>query len=111
MLQRMDGSLSLAKHSNGEKRMSRWLAGLAAVAILVPSAWIGTADAADQGIRSRVVRERVEPIRDCGCCGCWVPEYVQHRELLYSYPSDPRYTLTSEPHYTLGRIYSYVHNW
>jgi hypothetical protein len=93
--------------------MSRWLAVLATVAVLIPPAWIGTADAADQGVRSRVSHARVEQntARACGCCGCWIPEYVYHRELLYTYPSDPRYTLTTEPHYSLGRVYSYVHNW
>jgi hypothetical protein len=93
--------------------MSKWLAGLATAAILIPSAWIGAADAADQGIRARVAHERVhhDVARDCGCCGCWVPEYVQHREILYAYPGDPRFTLTSMPYYTMGRKYSYVHNW
>jgi hypothetical protein len=94
------------------KLVTKWLAGVAAVAVLVPSAWIGTADAADQGLRPRVSHVRVHhDTEDCGICGCWQPEYVQHRELLYTYPSDARYTLTSEPHYSLGRMYSYVHNW
>jgi hypothetical protein len=79
--------------------MSKWLAGLAAVAVLVPGAWIGTAEAADQSLPPRVAHVRTHhyAARDCGCCGCWYPEYVRHREVVYQNPSDPRYTLTSEP--------------
>jgi hypothetical protein len=92
--------------------MSKWLAGLAAVAVLVPFAWVGTADAADQDVpRVSHARAHHEAARDCGCCGCWQPEYVRHRDVVYRYPDDPRYTLTSEPHYVPGRVYTYVHNW
>ena len=93
--------------------MSKWLASFVAIALLIPSAYIGTANAADQGVRTRVSHASVrhDADRECGCCGCWYPEYVQHREIVYAYPSDPRYTLTSIPYYTPGHTYTYVHNW
>ena len=93
--------------------MSKCLASLAAVAILVPSAWICTADAADQAMPSRVSYARVHHVaaRECGCCGCWYPDYVRHPDVVYEYPNDPRYTLTSEPYYVPGRVHKYVHNW
>ena len=85
--------------------------GLAAA--LIMASFAASANAAEQGLRPHVKHSRVETSAapDCGCCGCFVPEYVQHREILYSYPWDPRYTLTSEPRYTLGRVYTYLHNW
>ena len=93
--------------------MSKWLAGLAAVAVLVPWAGIGAANAADQDISPRVSHTRTHHVaeRDCGECGCWSPEYVRHRDVVYHYPGDPRYTLTSEPYYVPGRMHTYVHNW
>ena len=83
-----------------------------AVIALGVSAWIGPAKAADQGLQPRVAHERIAPTTsDCGCCGCWTPEYTRHREIVFNYPDDPRYTLTSEPHYKSGRTYTFVHNW
>jgi hypothetical protein len=90
--------------------MLKWLAGLAAVVVLVPAAGIGTAQAADQSAAPRV-RAHHAAARDCGPCGCWYPEYVSHPDIVYQYPSDPRYTLTSEPYYVPGRVHRYVHNW
>jgi hypothetical protein len=91
--------------------MSKWLAGLAGIAVLVP--WIGTAEAADQGVPTRFshVRATHYADRDCGICGCWQPDYVRHREVIYQYPSDPRYTLSTEPFYVPGRVHTYAHNW
>jgi hypothetical protein len=91
--------------------MSKWLAGLAAVAVLVPSAWIGAPQAAEQDISRRVSHVHHYAARDCGRCGCWYPEYERHPEVLYQYSDDPRYTLTSEPYYVPGRVHKYVHNW
>jgi hypothetical protein len=93
--------------------MSKWFANLAAVAVLVPSVWIGTANAADQDVSPRVSHARTHHVvvRDCGECGCWSPEYVRHRDVVYQYPGDARYTLTSEPYYVPGRVHTYVHNW
>ena len=94
--------------------MSKWLAGLAAVAVLLPSAWIGTAHAADQSVSPpHVSHARIHhyAAQDCGLCGCWTPDYVRHPEVVYQYLSDPRYTLTSEPYYVPGSAHSYVHNW
>jgi hypothetical protein len=90
--------------------MSKRLASLAAVVVMGPSAWIGTADAADQSVRPRVSHVRADHDA-CGCCGCWYPEYVRHPEVVYRYPDDPRYTLTSESFYAPGRVHTYVHNW
>ena len=53
--------------------MSKWLADFAAVAVLVPSAWIGTAHAADQSVSPHVSHARIHHyvVQDCGLCGCW----------------------------------------
>ncbi len=93
--------------------MAKWLAGLAAIAVLVPSGWVGTAAAADQSVTPRAAHARTHhyAARECGCCGCWYPEYVRHRDVVYEYPDDPRYTLTSEPYYVPGRVHTYVRNW
>lgn len=93
--------------------MSKWLAGLAAIALLAPAAWVGTAAAADQDVSPRVSHARTHhvAVRECGCCGCWYPEYVRHRDVVYHYPDDPRFTLTSEPYYMPGRVHRYIHNW
>jgi hypothetical protein len=89
--------------------MTKRLACLAAIGALVPLAWIGPVSAADQGIPHARVHHFAE--RDCGICGCWEPDYVRHREVIYQYPSDARYTLTSEPFYVPGPVHTYVHNW
>jgi len=84
---------------------------VAAVLMVVGSA--AAAQAADQTLPKKAhhapADRAAEP--DCGCCGCWQPEYVRHPEIVYEYPVDQRFTLTSEPHYRLGRTYTYIHNW
>jgi hypothetical protein len=89
--------------------MLRWRAGLAVIAVLVPLGWVGSADAADQGVLH--ARAHRYAARDCGICGCWQPDYVRHPEVVYQYPGDPRYTLSSEPFYVPGPVHTYVHNW
>jgi hypothetical protein len=94
--------------------MLKLLAGLTAVAVLGPWPWIGIANAADQDVSPRVSHARTHhnvAARECGECGCWYPEYVRHRDVVYQYPGDPRYTLTSEPFYVPGRVHTYAHNW
>jgi hypothetical protein len=89
--------------------MSRWLTTFAAAIFLSPLATVGAAQAADQGVPTRVSHARIA--RDCGVCGCWSPEYVRHRQVVFDYPYDPRYTLTSEPFYAPGRMNTFIHNW
>jgi hypothetical protein len=90
--------------------MSKWLASFLAIAVVVPMARVGSAEAADQSVAPRVRAHHVAA-PDCGACGCWHPEYVSHPETVYQYPSDPRYTLTSEPYYLPGPVRRYAHNW
>jgi hypothetical protein len=92
--------------------MSRLSACVAATTVLLPWLSIGSANAADHGLAPRAAHARhQEAMADCGVCGCWQPEYVHHPEVVYKYPDDPRYTLTSEPAYAPGRVHTYVHNW
>lgn len=93
--------------------MARWLATLTALSLFFGSALPELAAAADQSVPHRALHARyhyVRYARDCGCCGCWYPDYVWHRPILYRYPSDPRYTLTSEPRYVRGPVRRYLHN-
>lgn len=94
--------------------MARFMTMLLGLALFSALPLGEAANAADQAVRHRAWHGGYHHYRgyarDCGCCGCWYPEYVRHHQVLYTYPSDPRYTLTSEPRYVRGHVRTYLHN-
>jgi hypothetical protein len=90
--------------------------GIAAMAVVGALGLPPPAGAADQGApreaagHYRARHSHIRAARDCTCCGCWHPQYVRHRQILYTYPSDPRYTLSFEPRYVRGPVRTYLHN-